>query len=408
MVAELRPGFCERGYQSIKLSQYCGLVSAGERVVEVLPKVDEGGRQDAGECRGILLRLLEHTSDVPAFRDRAAGHQLRDAPLLDVFTSAFFDSVSELVRGGLQRDYELREDDLTVVRGRIQSKRQFAASGNRPDVVSCVFDELTPDHRWNRFLKAGLVAVRPWIANVDLSRRWIELMAAFDEVSTERTSFDALDRIPVDRRMVRYRPAITWARWILALLSPALRAGPARAPGLLFDMNELFQLAVAAIVRAAAPAAAIDVASQDTGVYLASTRAERPRPAFGLRPDLVLRRGRQVIAIADTKWKKIKRGSSGFLLPEAGDMYQMQAYAAAYRCNALALIYPWHADLAGSRETTFLLKNADGLSPAVSVVCIDVNADPYAVVRGASEIVGRLLCQEGLVQRDERPRAGIH
>jgi 5-methylcytosine-specific restriction enzyme subunit McrC len=55
-LGELRPGFCERRHRTVRLAQYCGVVSLGNRMLEVLPKTDE--HSSPAECRGVLLRLL--------------------------------------------------------------------------------------------------------------------------------------------------------------------------------------------------------------------------------------------------------------------------------------------------------------------------------------------------------------
>lgn len=90
-LSELRPGFCERGYRSVRLAQYCGVVSLGERMLEILPKVAD--LEPAAECRGVLLRLLQQAEEFPLFQHLSAGQHLRHAPLLEVFISAFFDTV---------------------------------------------------------------------------------------------------------------------------------------------------------------------------------------------------------------------------------------------------------------------------------------------------------------------------
>jgi 5-methylcytosine-specific restriction endonuclease McrBC regulatory subunit McrC len=67
----------------------------------VLPKVDDA--VTPAECRGVLLRLLRQAGDFPFFRHLTVGHDLRHAPLLDVFIAAFFDAVADIARGGLLR-----------------------------------------------------------------------------------------------------------------------------------------------------------------------------------------------------------------------------------------------------------------------------------------------------------------
>lgn len=391
LLGELRPGFCERGFRSIRLAQYCGIVSIGDRVLEILPKVDDGASPE--ECRGALLSMLRQADNFSPFRHLAAGQNLKSAPLLEVFIAAFFEAISEIVRGGLLRQYIETEDDLQVVRGRIDSRRQFTVQSNRPDRISCSFDDLTADNIWNRLIKVALRVVRPWIASGELSRRWFEYMVILEEVRDERVDVRSLDRLVFDRHAVRYRTAIDWVRWILALLSPALRAGQNAAPGLLFDTNQLFESVVASVLRRRVQRVpGLRVTSQETDRYLADVENSGGRHAFGLRPDLVLRRAGSVVAIGDTKWKRLEVTAKGDLVPNAEDLYQMHAYAAAFGCQDLALIYPWHSGLNGSRETTFVLPRSGNLQPRVSILCVDLESDLFLAKRGArASAFGELL-----------------
>lgn len=389
-VGELRRGFCQRGYRSVKLSQYTGVVSLGGRVLEILPKVDD--RMPAEQCRGVLLRLLRHSGVLPPSSHPPAGQHLASAPLLEVFIAAFLEAVTQIVRGGLLHQYREVEEDLRVVRGRIVTARQLGAHSNRPDRIACRFDDLTPDNRWNRLVKLGLDLVRPWIGGAELYSRWTELWAVFDEVDRSRADPRSLDRMVFDRHALRYRPAIEWVRWIVRLLSPSLRAGEAEAPALLFDTNVLFQSAVTAVLRRGA-GVGIEVGPGDGERSLARIAGPDGRKAYALKPDLVVRRAGRVTAIGDTKWKRLRAGSrGGYLFPREEDLYQMQAYAAAYECRDLALIYPWHRGLESSRETCFEIPGPGGERASLRVMCVDVRSDSFTPVRGAdASELGALL-----------------
>ncbi|MEO8622476.1 MAG: hypothetical protein ABI625_15500 [bacterium] len=378
-IAKLRPGFCERGHRSLRLAEYSGILSVGDRVLEVLPKIDDGASSEM--CRGVVLKMLRQAEQFPHFRHLSTGHRVRHATLLDVFIATFFDTVTQIVRGGLLRQYREREEELPLVRGRIVTSRQFAAHANRVDRVACSYDDLTADNIWNRLIKLGLRTVRPWIATVDLNRQWVELMAVFDDVEDSRADMDALKRLHYGRGALRYRPSIEWVKLIINLLSPALRAGTSVAPGLLFDLNLLFESAVASVLGCHVPAGlTLDV--QDSTRNLAKVCDTGGREAFALRPDLVLRHGKRTLAIGDTKWKRLElRG--GFLRPKEVDIYQMHAYAAAFECQNVALIYPWHEGLAGSKETAFELPRVGTTSPVVTIVCVDVGQEHMAIMRGS-------------------------
>jgi 5-methylcytosine-specific restriction enzyme subunit McrC len=382
-LGEARPGFCQVGHRQVKLAQYCGVVGLGDRVLEVLPKT-QAGAQCRDECRGVLLRLLRLTGRLPQHQDEAVGQDVRRAPLLESFIAAFFAEVARLVRGGLLRQYQPQAEDLPMVRGRIALARQLGALANRPDLVACEFDELTADNPWNRVLKRAIRCTRMWIQGVALGRQWVELMNTLDGVDDERLSAADEDRLVFNRQADRYRPAMQWARWILALLAPSLRAGASEAPALLFAMNRLFEAAVELEARRQLGwRSGVDVEAQDRSRSLAlAVDAQGVQPAYVLRPDLVFRREGRVVGIADTKWKLLECDSRRRPMPAEADLYQLHAYASAFRCRELALVYPWHAGLAQAAGTAFRLPTVDGEAPVVSVVCIDVGDDALPLRMG--------------------------
>lgn len=385
-LAEGRRGFCERRYRSVQLSQYCGVVNLGTRALEILPKVGPG--DDAARGRSVLLRLLRASSTHEAFEVLPAAQRLERATLLEIFISLFMDTVTTLVRGGLLRQYAEQEEDLKVVRGRIHLARQFGVHFNRPDLIASRFDEHTADNRWNRLVKAALRVTRPWIVSGDLHRRWIELMAAFEDVSDVYPGPGELDRLVFDRQAVRYRPAMEWVRWILALLSPALRAGETCSPAFLFDMNAVFERAVGSVLRRhlGGVGHGIEVEEQARGRHLARLNGPAGRKAFGLRPDVVVRQGKEILLIADAKWKRLEVTRSGHMRPDRADMYQMHAYASAFGVNQLCLIYPARGGAPTGSPTEFLLPAAGPVQPVVTVVCIDIGREDLPITHGADAL----------------------
>ncbi len=140
------------GYQSVRLAQYAGLVGMGDRVLEVLPKIETGdGIPELG--RGLFLRLLRLSRSLKMFTDANVVQDLRRQSLLDVFIAAYFDEVASLVRRGLLRRYRTAEDDLTLIRGRLLIDRQAVAHAMRVDRLACRFDEFTADNVWNQCLR---------------------------------------------------------------------------------------------------------------------------------------------------------------------------------------------------------------------------------------------------------------
>lgn len=377
-LGEQRRGFCELGHRQVKLAQYCGVVGLGERVLEVLPKT-QARDESVEDCRGVLLRLLRLSERFPYFAHLPAGQHLRRAPLLEAFIAAFYQAVATVIRGGLLRQYLEHEEDLRVVRGRIAATRQLGKHANRLDTIACVFDELSADNVWNRTLKKAVAITRPWLRSAELGRRWVELMGVLDEVDHSRLTSAEVDRLVSDRRAERYRAAIDWARWILASLTPSLRGGGHQAPTLLFDMNRLFESSMAAVLRRSAVPLGMDVVTQDRSRTLANmVSSDVVEPSFVLRPDLVVMERGVVAVIADTKWKLLPLDRRARPAPSEADMYQMHAYASAFQCRDLALIYPWDAQDQVT-EAIFHLPGMEGRRTTVHVLGVDVGDDALPI-----------------------------
>lgn len=377
-VSEMRRGFCELGHRQVKLAQFCGVVGLGERVLEVLPKTHDRD-VPAEDCRGVLLRLLRLSECFPHFQHLPVGQHLNRAPILEVFIAAFYQAVTAVIRGGLLRQYLEHEEDLRVVRGRIATARQLGKHANRLDTVACVFDELSVDNVWNRVLKKAVRITRPWLRSAELTRRWVDLMSVLDEVDDSQLLSVAVERLVFDRRAERYRQAIDWARWMLALLAPSLRGGKHDAPALLFDMNRLFESSVAAVLRRSAQRYNLEVVTQERSQTLATVvSGDVTEAAYVLRPDVLIMRKGSVAVIADTKWKRVELDRKGRASPSEGDMYQLHAYASAFQCNDLALIYPW-STLDRRAEATFNLPTRSQQTTTVHVVGLDVGDDALQV-----------------------------
>lgn len=388
-IGRARPGFSTAGNRSIRLAQYVGLVNLGDRVLEVLPKL--GAADDAGRCRGTLLRLLRLSQHLPLFTKDAAGHDLRQHHLLEVFVSAFLQSLISLVRLGLVRRYRELEDDINTVRGRLNMPRQVAVHGMRPDIIACRFDDLTIDNAWNQVLRSALHVVGPWANGPRIGSLYLELVAAFDEVSVRSDALSLHESLPLDRQVRHYETALHWAGWILRLLSPNLRAGQRKAPELLFDMNRLFEAAVTARLRQRARSRGLQVTAQEHGRHLSAVGSEGGRPVFRLRPDIVVRSESTIVAVADTKWSHLQADPTGLLVPPDVRAYQLNAYAGAYEAEELVLIYPWNELQASAHAAPFPLPPVAGRKPKLHLICIDVGSDDLEARVAGDSIVGRLF-----------------
>lgn len=355
---EQRPGFCVREFRRVRFKQYCGIVRLPTCVIEVLPKTtdrtaasDEGSKDQIEAGRAALLQMLHYVHGFPVSQVGAVGQTSMSMPLLDVFIRHFLQETLALVKRGLIARYVEHEDNLTVLRGRLLVSQDSRLNQFRPDRKFCSFDELTVDNPYNQALRQTLAVVRNWIVSVQVQQLWFELWSTF--AGLEAVPFDSakVAALPRHRLVARYEPALMWCEWLLKLHSPALLVGSHEAPALLFDMNSLFEAYVAACVQRDHRGAGFSVHVQGPARNLACLETSRSPDVFTLYPDVtvIARREGAPAAIYDAKWKLVDaQGVS------EKDMYQMLAYAVAFDCHEIFLVYPWiDAEPAGGPWRTF-------------------------------------------------------
>ncbi len=103
-------------------------------------------------------------------------------------------------------------------------------------------------------------------------------------------------------------------------------------------MNLLFESFVADWLKKRARR--LEIKTQDKAHHLVEKHNGSAK--FQLKPDIVARKGKDVVFIADTKWKVINSKLSGenYKISQA-DMYQLYAYGKKYGgVKKLYLIYP--------------------------------------------------------------------
>lgn len=330
-----RRGFCDRGYASIKFSQYCGIVRLPSRILEVLPKVDSSNHHQPG--RSVLLEMLATTGRLKLAHVGDAGQDLSSAPLIDIFVSHFLSLVLDQVRRGLVTRYREEQDDLPRLCGRLDFQRQIRTAGLRVASMPCIYDELGPDNAYNRVVRHTLQTIRPMLRRNESRRNWNEVWPFFEGLGEEGFTSAQVDALPKGRDTRRYAEVLSWCSLLLSLQTPSLRGGTQHSPAILFDMNKLFESWVTVHVGEA-NREHWDVEAQSSGTSLAMTGNTW---LFALRPDVVVRlkESAAVGCIMDAKWKRLDPSKTDLGISEK-DAYQMLAYGTRFGCANLRLIYP--------------------------------------------------------------------
>lgn len=158
---------------------------------------------------------------------------------LDLISIWLVVSVANVVRGGLSRDYELQDDPIPYVRGRLDAVRT-SLNFFRGNLEICAeYEERTPNSPENRILATALRLVRPdLLSDPELSRTLSQLGRAFEDIDFALAS-DL--QIPNRNFPARYRRSIDLAKSVIRHAGISLSAGNRSAQSFLVRTPNLIE-----------------------------------------------------------------------------------------------------------------------------------------------------------------------
>ena len=324
---------------TLSAQQYVGAFQLGPHTIEVLPKVDANavnGRRNLVAMLGVALDLEISEGDV-------ARVALQNHGILEILIHLFCDKLFFQIHKGLVRRYESREDNLTVLRGKLGLTEQIRLNAANPERLFCRFDEFQEDNPLNQVLKAAIRVLLKVSRELRNQRQLAELMLAFEDVSDAARESLPWTRVMFDRLNERYQPCFKLAELFLKNTPPDVTGGAAQGFSLFFDMNALFEEYIGRLANRVFTPLGYRVTLQGPQQYLAFNE-NNESPAFALKPDVVGSLNSKTAWILDTKWKQlsIEEAKDGVA---QSDLYQMYAYANCYRCPDVVLLYPHHKAL---------------------------------------------------------------
>ena len=344
-----------------KAEQVVGILAVPGLTVEILPKIDG----DESRTREALVRMLKVAYDLRIVDGEITSLSSQNFDLLEILIRIFSKQLLATVRRGLPRRYIYHEDDLRLMRGKLDVTRQITKLAVRADVVACKFDELSPDTPLNRVLKAAVLKLISLSRSSGNIRLLNELQIRFEPVSTTSKPLD--EPVRLDRTNTNYHELYDWAKLFLQGDYQGTSGGDMKGISLLFPMNDLFEKFVGNSLKRVFRGTKVSL--QDC--RYSALRDVEFRKIFNLMPDVVISYENGECIVLDTKWKKLDPNKSKNFGVSQSDIYQMMAYAHAYKPSRLILLYPWYRDFGRSEGLVCRWKISETNYP-LEIATIDV------------------------------------
>lgn len=318
-----------RTSSGLKAGQVVGVLAVPGCSLEILPKIDGGD----GAVRKALIRMLAVAWDLRIAAGELAALDTQRHDWLELLIHLFARHLLTEVRRGLPRRYVTHEEDLRLLRGRLDVKRQTTHLAVRPDRLACRFDELSENTPLNRVFKATVKRLAD-IARAPANAQLLAELAA--RLETVAPSHNPLgEKVRLDRTNTAFHGLYRLAQLFLQGHWQSTTGGWGEGFSLLFPMNDLFEEFIGRSLRRELGARRVELQSR--------TRYAIEGNLFQLRPDVVIDAPNNTIVL-DTKWKELDPGAEKRGVAQ-DDIYQLIAYAQAWEAKRVILLYPWRTGL---------------------------------------------------------------
>jgi 5-methylcytosine-specific restriction enzyme subunit McrC len=350
---------------SLVAQNFVGVINLGHDQIEVLPKI-EG---EISQVRHNLAKMIAIVLDLDLYDDDSTKVDKYSDSILEILIRLFCQKLWQCVRRGMVRRYETRDENLTMLRGRLSIPSQIRHNLARPDRLACIFDEFSENNPLNQALKAAL-RVLGKVAKTQTNQRNIaELVFCFQDVDDVVPAAIDWAKAGTNRLSLRYRPVLALARLFIEGKSPDIVSGAGDGFAVLFDMNELFESYVGAVAKRVFSKEGLTVSLQGPKRHLA--HLANGNSVFELKPDIVASNAGAIAFIIDTKWKRLKEQAYREGVTSS-DVYQMDAYSTQYASPHVLLLYPHHSELGEwkARRAEYLVNGVDGKRGLNQRVCV--------------------------------------
>lgn len=274
-----------------------------------------------------LFWMLSHARDDRGWLSDDAELETVD-DFVPALALAFTAAVSRALAPGILQGYRVAEESLQTLRGRLREADQLRDRLGLAPPLEVRYDDYSADIPENQILlaAAGLLlrtAEVPARARPALRR----LTRTLADVSPW-TPGTPLPPVTANRLNARYQPALRLARLVLARHSTEHGDGTTAASGFAFDLNQVFEDWLTAMLREA-------ITTRHGGTVVAQHPMSLDDTALiTMYPDITWWRPGQCLGVVDAKYKRTSGAS-----PPNQDLYQMLAYCTSLGVGEGHLVY---------------------------------------------------------------------
>lgn len=319
--------------------------------LEILPKTASTNTKEKNieTSKQVFMKLLHLLYKLPNYKniDSANFERIKDLEIFEIFISMFLEEVSMIIKKGIKSDYVNQEDNLFYLKGKLLINQQIKRNSIHKERFYVEYDDYNQNRAENRLIKSTLKLLSNISKDFDNQRRIRQYLEHLNWIKLSMNIDKDFSMVKSGRGMEHYKNALIWSKVFLKKESFSSFSGDTIAFAILYPMEKLFECFVEWWLNK--KYRHLNIEAQNGGYNFVND-------LFTVRPDFLIKKDKEVISVADAKWKLIDKKNNF----SQSDFYQLFAYKHIFlkekkendKCEliSLKLFYPESENFQGSKE----------------------------------------------------------
>ena len=322
----------------LQVCKYVGFISRGKTRLQILPKIYENiGLDEESEQRESmrvmlnLLRVSEFNS-LLGLSDQSSFAEQSD--IMEIMISIFADKVIDLYSRKMNREYITITENSAFIKGKIDFSANIKENPFRKDLHIVSFQNFEHDNIINNVIKTVCIKLLKLTNNSENKKKLKKALVFLDDAQEIILYYEIFSLTRFSRLNMIFKPVFDLAKMFFFNLTPASYQGDDTVSSFLIPLNDLFEYYVFKL---------FDSFDDMYASYQNSNNFARGIDndfRMSIRPDIILSQNRELILIADAKYKNPGYQNGIYKSISSDDIYQVYSYANTLDVKSIALIYP--------------------------------------------------------------------
>lgn len=324
------------GFNKIKFINYVGIISLGNLIIEILPKISI--TNDIVKDRKMLMFMLSKCNRISVNINEVLETNIVNQSLLDILAKVFAKKLLLELQKGMYLEYVTQEDSLNKIKGKVMLTQNVKINYTNKSKVYCRYDEFTENNIFNSILLKATNLLLIALNNSFIKKELNIIKNLLNDVDDIYIPLSILENYKLNKKNERFKEVFILAKLILSNSTMNKSLGKENGFSILFEMNYLYEEYIGVLLKEIIEDETIKVNTQEKSKYLLWNKNTR-KNEIALKPDIVIYKDNEAKIIIDTKWKS--SSIDGREIYNQGDIYQMYAYITTYKeAEKCILLYP--------------------------------------------------------------------